>query len=175
MSQSPPARRALADDRPAKRQWSGDRRNYDTHGKTTTERGYGADWQAFVVEVIAEDPLCVDCEHVGRTRPVDECHHVIPIKYAPELRLERSNVAGLCRECHERWEKEGPPDWWPKDAGNARQNTGMDRGVNVHGSQFSGGSDCVGVGNRVGSDKGSMAAPNGGCSTMTHPPTGFFE
>ena len=112
MSQSPPSRRPINDEPRIRKQWSGDRRNYDTHGQTTNERGYGKDWQALVEDVRARHPLCIDCENRGRTKPMDECHHVVPIKDAPERRLDLTNVAPLCRACHEHWEACGPPEWW---------------------------------------------------------------
>jgi len=66
----------------------------------TTQRGYGYDWRQVRQQHITDDPLCEDCLKIGIARPVEEVHHVIPIADRPELRLERSNLVSLCKECH---------------------------------------------------------------------------
>lgn len=39
------------------------------------------------------------CERCGSTERL-QVHHIIPIRYAPELFLERSNMMVLCASCH---------------------------------------------------------------------------
>jgi 5-methylcytosine-specific restriction endonuclease McrA len=72
-----------------------------SHGKTTAERGYGHDWRKLSERIRTEEPLCKDCESVGRIRPATECHHLIKIREAPNERLNLGNVIGLCHECHQ--------------------------------------------------------------------------
>ena len=72
-----------------------------THSKTTRERGYGYDWQQFRARILADNPLCVDCEDAGKVTPAKELHHKQKIKDRPELRLDVDNVMPLCKECHD--------------------------------------------------------------------------
>ena len=71
------------------------------HKQTTQERGYGNDWRKLSERYRKSHPLCERCTEQGRTRAADHVHHIIPIRVAPELRLERSNLMAVCVECHE--------------------------------------------------------------------------
>lgn len=43
--------------------------NRREHHQTTTERGYGWDWQVFAQQILRERPLCEDCmEHREKVR-----------------------------------------------------------------------------------------------------------
>ena len=73
------------------------------HKQTTTERGYGWDWQKLVAQR-NRDPdhvLCQDCLEAGMVRAATERHHMVKIKHAPDLRLEPENIRDLCDECHD--------------------------------------------------------------------------
>lgn len=72
------------------------------HDRTTTERGYGADWQRFRKQRQAEQPLCADCLEQGIVSPAVEFHHRNKIKHRPDLRLDEANVVGLCGPCHDK-------------------------------------------------------------------------
>lgn len=74
------------------------------HSKTTTQRGYGADWARVSKMVRTEQPLCVACKAQGRITAATEVHHIIPLQAAPERRLERDNLVSVCRACHEELE-----------------------------------------------------------------------
>src|SRR5574343_544961 len=67
---------------------------------TTTERGYGADWQKLRAIVLASEPLCRHCNAQGRTTAATQVDHIVPIERAPQLRLVRSNLQPLCDDCH---------------------------------------------------------------------------
>ena len=103
---------------PPRREMPGRRKGVHwSHGgrvASSTERGYGSDWQAVRNSVVNKHPLCIDCRRRDVTRPVDEVHHVEKIRDRPDLRLDRTNLAPLCEECHEQWEDNGPPEWWPQ-------------------------------------------------------------
>lgn len=70
------------------------------HKKTTTERGYGSDWQKLSERKRAEDPLCENCLKTDRVEPATEVHHIQPIATNPDLRLEWSNLMSVCGACH---------------------------------------------------------------------------
>ena len=104
--------------RPPRREaaWRRGKTHYGQGGRvlSATERGYGSDWQAVRGAVVNKHPLCIDCRRRGLTVPTQEVHHVQRIKDRPDLRLDRTNLAPLCECCHEQWEDNGPPEWWPQ-------------------------------------------------------------
>jgi len=68
---------------------------------TTTERGYGGDWQRVRARCLRHNPLCHDCSESGRVTIAKEVHHVKKIKDRPDLRLDERNLMTLCKRCHE--------------------------------------------------------------------------
>lgn len=75
----------------------------DHCNKSSTQRGYGYDWQQLRARVLAEQPLCEACD--DRVTPATEVHHKRAIRDAPHLRIDRANLMSVCRECHEKLEK----------------------------------------------------------------------
>jgi 5-methylcytosine-specific restriction protein A len=69
--------------------------------KTTTQRGYGADWQELSERYRRNYPLCEDCLKQGKVTPSSEVHHIVPISVDSTLRLVWTNLVALCRKCHE--------------------------------------------------------------------------
>ena len=73
---------------------------------TTTERGYGHDWARVSQWYRARQPVCEYClylyDQFGRlpVEPASEVHHIVKIKYAPQLRCEYSNLLAVCEGCH---------------------------------------------------------------------------
>jgi len=66
---------------------------------TTTERGYGTDWQKLRAIKIEQDPLCQIKTHCDGT-VATEVDHIIPIEDRPDLRLEWSNLQSACKACN---------------------------------------------------------------------------
>lgn len=54
------------------------------------------EWRKLSRQLIQEKGCCERC---GGTIGLS-VHHIIPVRYAPELFLDRSNLLVLCRECH---------------------------------------------------------------------------
>lgn len=77
-----------------------DRSAYDRARGTAAERGYDAEWDEFSRAYKRRHPLCVRCEGQGRVVPVDEVHHVKPLRSHPELKFDEGNLMSLCRSCH---------------------------------------------------------------------------
>jgi len=70
--------------------------------KSTGERGYDWKWQKCRQSYVAKHPICQVCGS-EITRMV---HHKVPIDEAPELRLDHSNLVGVCSEsCHRKAER----------------------------------------------------------------------
>lgn len=81
---------------------------------TTTERGYGADWQRLREYWICRHPLCVEClkkglvvaytyhtDKDGKRKAVrNHVHHIIPHRNNKALKLDPNNLETLCEACH---------------------------------------------------------------------------
>lgn len=57
-------------------------------------------WRKARAAVLADEPLCPVCAHVGRASVAEECDHIEPRRLAPERFFDRLNLWGLCRACH---------------------------------------------------------------------------
>ena len=55
------------------------------------------DWRRLSKEYLKEVGRCEKCGSVNNL----QVHHIIPVRYAPELFLERANWQVLCRSCHQ--------------------------------------------------------------------------
>ena len=77
-------------------------RQYDQHRGTASQRGYDKDWRRFRRQMLAERPLCQDCEATGQTTAAAEVHHILKLRDNYDLRLEPTNVMCLCKACHSR-------------------------------------------------------------------------
>jgi 5-methylcytosine-specific restriction protein A len=73
---------------------------------STTDKGYGWDWQQLSERYRKENPLCHECHRQGTATAAREVHHIVPITEAPWLRLEWGNLMALCVECHRRLDSE---------------------------------------------------------------------
>lgn len=62
---------------------------------TSTQRGYGADWQRLRKQILEADSQCHYCGKHATT--VD---HIVPISVDPSLRLERTNLVPACLACN---------------------------------------------------------------------------
>lgn len=73
-----------------------------THTATRQQRGYGKDYQRLRAQVVREEPLCRICTMMGRVVPTQEVDHIKPFDGLDDpLRLDRNNLRGLCKPCHE--------------------------------------------------------------------------
>ena len=76
-------------------------RAYDDQRGSSARRGYDARHRRWREEVLARDPVCVDCQRA----PSAEADHRTPLGtpgYTDEQLWDLSNGDGLCRGCHER-------------------------------------------------------------------------
>lgn len=70
-------------------------------GKTTTERGYGADWRKVRAGVLRREPWCRLCRTEGVFRHASEVDHIQPFHGAADpRRLDPSNLRPLCVAHH---------------------------------------------------------------------------
>jgi len=75
-------------------------RQYEQHRGSARARGYDGTWDRLRLIVLAEEPICGECQAEGFIVPSTEVDHIIPIAQRPELRLVRSNLQGLCKPHH---------------------------------------------------------------------------
>lgn len=69
---------------------------------TTSERGYGWEWQKASAAFLIENPLCVECLAEGRSVPSAATDHKVPHKGDMTLFWDRSNWQALCIPHHNR-------------------------------------------------------------------------
>jgi 5-methylcytosine-specific restriction endonuclease McrA len=61
-----------------------------------------ARWRKLRAAFLRANPLCQDCEKLGRVTLATEVHHVKERRDHPELAYSPENLAGLCKRCHGR-------------------------------------------------------------------------
>ena len=59
-------------------------------------------WRKLSAEIIKNGHNeCEMCRRRGKYTPATLTHHVTPLRQAPELAYERSNLMPLCHDCHD--------------------------------------------------------------------------
>jgi 5-methylcytosine-specific restriction enzyme A len=78
-------------------------RRYHNARRPESDRFYKTvEWQRLRASVLARNPLCVECERLGRVTVARVVDHIKPFRDRPDLGLERSNLRPLCAACHNR-------------------------------------------------------------------------
>jgi len=77
-------------------------KEYDRRRGSAASRGYDYRWVKVRWRYLAEHPLCVLCEHVGKLTPANVIDHVVPHKGDQGLFWNESNWQSLCKSCHDR-------------------------------------------------------------------------
>ncbi len=67
---------------------------------TTTERGYGTQWQKLRQLQLNREPLCEECKAAGRTKEGEHVDHIVPLSEGGQHEL--LNLQTLCAACHGR-------------------------------------------------------------------------
>jgi 5-methylcytosine-specific restriction protein A len=75
-------------------------KRHDLFRGSASERGYDWAWSKLRDRWIWQHPLCAECERQDRLTPATEVDHIIPIRGAPERRLDDTNLQSLCHRCH---------------------------------------------------------------------------
>jgi len=76
------------------------RRAFERERGSSTKRGYDRTWQKARLSHLMANPLCVDCHAAGLVKPAEEVHHIAKVRDRPDLRLDDTNLMGLCAPCH---------------------------------------------------------------------------
>ena len=61
-----------------------------------------ARWHRLRAMVLAEEPLCYECQAIGLTAASTDVDHVTPHQGDPTLFWDRGNLRGMCNPCHTR-------------------------------------------------------------------------
>ena len=71
------------------------------HGQREQQtKPYDRVWRRLRLAVLSADPLCAYCAREGRTTLARVVDHIVPVREAPERRLDPSNLQPLCVRCH---------------------------------------------------------------------------
>jgi 5-methylcytosine-specific restriction enzyme A len=90
------------------RDWRADRasRATDPAQAEASRIRSGKQWQALRAACLAAHPLCCDPlgYHASSPALAGSIHHIKPLHLRPDLAYEVTNLASLCRPCHDRIE-----------------------------------------------------------------------
>jgi len=77
-------------------------KQYDQGGDRKADKAFykSRAWRACRAAILAEFPLCAQCDREGRLTPAEHVHHLQERKERPELAFEASNLESLCQPCH---------------------------------------------------------------------------
>jgi 5-methylcytosine-specific restriction enzyme A len=64
--------------------------------------GYGSRWRAARKHFLEMNPLCAECNRMGRLNAATIVDHIVPHKGDAALFWNQSNWQSLCRHCHNR-------------------------------------------------------------------------
>lgn len=80
-------------------------RRYDALRGSASARGYDAAWRQASRSYLLQHPHCAQCARNGIRTNAVLVDHIISIRRAPHLRMERSNWQSLCTPCHSSWKQ----------------------------------------------------------------------
>ncbi len=70
-------------------------------------RGYDARWRSYRLVFLSRNPLCVECQTVGRVAAATVVDHIKAHKGDQQLFWETTNHRAVCKPCHDRRTDEG--------------------------------------------------------------------
>ncbi len=74
-------------------------RQYEQYGREPKHgRRYGRSWQRIRSAYVSAHPLCERCARAGRYVPVEEVHHIVPLRDGGTN--DWDNLMSLCHKCH---------------------------------------------------------------------------
>lgn len=76
-------------------------RHYERYQRDPeTKKRYGAAWQRIRDQYAATHPLCEQCWQDGKITPIQEVHHIRPLREGGTH--DPDNLMALCKRCHSR-------------------------------------------------------------------------
>lgn len=74
----------------------------DRRRGTSAQRGYTSRWRKLRGSFIAQNPLCAECQRMGKIKPATDVDHIIPHRGDEKLFYDWANLQALCHKCHSR-------------------------------------------------------------------------
>jgi len=82
-----------------------ERKRYDKFERSPDiNKKYGRAWRKVRERYAGAHPLCEQCLKEGRLVPVEEVHHILPLKWGGTNDFD--NLMSLCQSCHAKLERE---------------------------------------------------------------------
>lgn len=78
------------------------RKQFDKQRNPQKNKTYDHAWRKLRDAHIQANPICKHCIAEGILTPATEVDHIVPVKIAPERRLDPTNLQSLCKPCHSR-------------------------------------------------------------------------
>ncbi|MCE2660749.1 MAG: HNH endonuclease [Rubrivivax sp.] len=72
----------------------------DARRGSSSQRGYGSQWQKARAGFLRSHPLCLHCQRQGKLVPATDVDHIQPHKGDRALFWDSDNWQGLCKPCH---------------------------------------------------------------------------
>lgn len=66
---------------------------------------YDYKWQKARLEYLCLNPLCVECERLGKTTAAMVVDHIKPHRNNMELFWDQGNWQALCKQCHDSYKQ----------------------------------------------------------------------
>lgn len=74
-------------------------KQYDQFNRDKNKnKKYGNNWHRIRALYVKQHPLCERCLKEGRITPVEEVHHILPVKQGGSN--DFSNLMSVCKSCH---------------------------------------------------------------------------
>jgi 5-methylcytosine-specific restriction enzyme A len=78
------------------------RQEFDRKRNPLKNKTYDAVWRRLRDLHLQTNPLCAHCLRENKLTAAEQVHHIVPIRTAPERRLDPTNLLSLCAPCHSR-------------------------------------------------------------------------
>lgn len=81
-------------------------KQFDQARGSARDRGYDRDWERARLEYLKSvDGICEEHQRRGYLVPAVLVDHMVPVREAPDRRLDKTNFDALCRNCHDGWKR----------------------------------------------------------------------
>ncbi len=78
-----------------------ERKEQENRRGSANSRGYGSRWRAARKRFLELNPLCAECNRLGRVTAATVVDHVVPHKGDPALFWNQANWAPMCKRHHD--------------------------------------------------------------------------
>lgn len=72
----------------------------EANRESSTARGYGRPWQKARAGYLRKNPLCIQCQELGKMTAATDVDHIEPHRGDKTLFWDSANWQALCHPCH---------------------------------------------------------------------------